>query len=763
MSNYESEHEPTSRAEIGVRRQNSGHGLVQRRDVRDVYEANGHDDLATSSSARGVSIKGLLRYKWSILIAAVLTLIIAEAAVWLLVVPTYRATATIEVQPIIPRLLDDEDETKPLPFFQQFLATQVNYVLSNPVLDRVLDRPEIRQTQWYQGVPATPVARYLSKPRPIDRLRSELEVDTPKGKQILQISHSCAFPGEAKRIVDAVAEEYTEYTTETRYQKDNESLKQLQGMRSENKLEIDGLKASLNALRSNPSLKSPNLDDLIASRREDLEVLSKTLKTLDLDIQVGQQRLKDLEAPAGDTATSKENFAIDAKWRQIKEEKEKLVEQLDGMLTTYGAQHRLVVKCTQKIASLDSDLREREEALRNGAAPITAVASGNDSILASLDPVLLSQKIVEMSMRKEATAHELEVKSESFNSTWKLYEQYCSIRDQLREKESVLARIDERIFDIEQIRKAPAQIRPMGKAFESDEPGDDKRPKMALAGFFGAIGAGLGIGFLRLLLSPKMHEMTELEAGPGPVLGTLPFFQNNGRTDYSAELAYQMEAIRSIRTAMMLHLQPGRGKVIQVTSAGPGAGKTTFTMMLAESFASCGKRVLVVDADLRRATLSHRIERSEEQGLADLLRDPLLTSAQICHHMNGKLFAISAGREKDSHTPELLANGRLAGTLSVWRRTFDLILVDSSPMFPIADGSMLAQQVDESIVLVRSGHCDRKTVAKALSQIESVGGSIAGVVFVSKSDTSDYEQVYGYSAPTNGEVLGSASQGQDQL
>ncbi|GMU34986.1 MAG: AAA family ATPase [Planctomycetia bacterium] len=710
----------------------------------DLYSAGGVDGLPMSASrGRTLSVRGILRYKKTIIYVSILTLIAAEAAVWTLMVPAYRATALIEVQPIIPRLLDETEDTGPLPFYQQYLATQADFATSNAVLNRVLDRSEIKKTNWYQGVPATPLARFQSKSPPLDRLRAELTVDVPKYKQILQIAHECAFRGEAKKLVEAVADEYTKYVTETRYQQDSESLQSLTKMRGDTKSELEGLEAQEAALKNNPELQSPDLETLISARKQTLEVLKTSLNSLDLEIQIVEKDLKDVSGGKNDgegSAAAGSNFEIDGKWRKISDEIRAAQAELADKKSQFGERHRLVTSIHRQIERLEKQRTEREKQLEAGAAPDREPvhAAALSSPLSPRDPLFLSQRLSELQARRAATAREIQSKSDSFNATWRLYQDFSKARGLVKDRREVLARIEQRIFEIEQLRKAPAHIRRIGEAFEPDEPDTDKRPKMALAGLFGAIAAGAGAGFLRYRLSPKVYELTEVDLGPSPVLGHMLLIGDEELKSNPAAIGNRMESVRSIRTSLMPMLGTATGRTLQITSAGSGTGKTTFTLMLAKSFASCGKRVLVVDADMRRASLSRRMNQGEAIGLADMLKDTSLMHDQVRFKTKSGLHLITAGRGKDSQASELLANGVLGGRLEEWRNAYDLILLDSSPILPIADGSMLAQQVDGSIVLIREGHCDRTIVSKALAQIAAVGGRLTGIVFVSSGNRSDY-------------------------
>jgi capsular exopolysaccharide synthesis family protein len=192
----------------------------------------------------------------------------------------------------------------------------------------------------------------------------------------------------------------------------------------------------------------------------------------------------------------------------------------------------------------------------------------------------------------------------------------------------------------------------------------------------------------------------------------------------------QAEYVRMVRTALLQRLEEGGGKVVQITSAGSGSGKTTLAVMLAESLARCGKKVLLVDADLRNPSIHERCDIAAEPGLLGVLKARVGDPEAIVKPGQSGISVLPIGKVSAEIDGELLANGVLAACLRRWCGQFDLVLLDSAPVLPVADARILSRLVDGTILVVREKHCHRAGVADALAQLGASGGALLGMVFV---------------------------------
>ena len=165
-----------------------------------------------------------------------------------------------------------------------------------------------------------------------------------------------------------------------------------------------------------------------------------------------------------------------------------------------------------------------------------------------------------------------------------------------------------------------------------------------------------------------------------------------------------------------------------ITSAGENEGKSTLAAQLAERSVNAGLLTLLIDADLRNPTLSRMFDRPESVGLANVLRGELLAEEAIGTVPEaGGFHFLSAGLVRDDLS-RLLQSERLARLLESARESFDLVLVDSPPVLPVADALTIGQWVDAAILTVRHKVSRLPLVERASRQLTSVGITILGAV-----------------------------------
>ncbi len=185
------------------------------------------------------------------------------------------------------------------------------------------------------------------------------------------------------------------------------------------------------------------------------------------------------------------------------------------------------------------------------------------------------------------------------------------------------------------------------------------------------------------------------------------------------------ESYRALRTRLLLAGDGPIPHTLALTSSRPGEGKTTTAVNLAAAFAAAGKRTLLVDADLRRPGL-HRFFGLRNRGLVDLLTSGTLESAVQATRVE-RLSLLAAGTRSE-HPNELLSSPRFRSLIAEARRSFDLVLVDTSPLLAVVDALMVVSCVDGTLVVVQRGATSSAAVDRACNMIEDSGGKVLGVL-----------------------------------
>ena len=164
-----------------------------------------------------------------------------------------------------------------------------------------------------------------------------------------------------------------------------------------------------------------------------------------------------------------------------------------------------------------------------------------------------------------------------------------------------------------------------------------------------------------------------------------------------------------------------------ITSAVPGEGKTVTSANLAVALAQAGRKVLLVDGDLRRPRVAGLLDLDGAIGLTSVLvgTTPLEDAIQV-HEASGLNFLASG--PKPPNPTEILQSRVTHDLLKRLRDDFDMVIVDAPPLLPVADAAVIATATDGAIVVARHGKTTRDQLREAVSRLDNVGARVFGVV-----------------------------------
>lgn len=237
-----------------------------------------------------------------------------------------------------------------------------------------------------------------------------------------------------------------------------------------------------------------------------------------------------------------------------------------------------------------------------------------------------------------------------------------------------------------------------------------------------------------------------------PYLGIVPRLAGpNGEDDRALALytfeqpdSNAAEAVRSIRTVLMMTPQASTLRRILVTSSVAAEGKTSTTVRLGVAFASTGRRVVIVDADLRRPRVHRIFGEDRKQGVTTAVGGDL--EAALRHTPVPNLDYLAAGPDVEGPN-ELLVSSAMLAMLEALEARYDLILLDSPPSVLVSDAAILSKHVDGVVMVVRQHGPSRLLVRDAIQRLEQVGATVLGVVVNAvdlSARSSSYKYYYGY-------------------
>jgi tyrosine-protein kinase Etk/Wzc len=189
-----------------------------------------------------------------------------------------------------------------------------------------------------------------------------------------------------------------------------------------------------------------------------------------------------------------------------------------------------------------------------------------------------------------------------------------------------------------------------------------------------------------------------------------------------------IESLRSLRTSMQFTMMDARNRIVMLTGPMPGVGKSFLTVNLAVLLAHSGKRVLMIDGDMRRGALERYVGGAQDNGLSELLSGQISLEEAIRATSVDGLSFISCGR-RPPNPSELLMSPRLPQYLEGLAKRYDVVLIDTPPVLAVTDASIIGGYAGSTFFVIRSGVHSEGEIADSLKRLKAAGVHVQGGIF----------------------------------
>ena len=682
----------------------------------------------------------ITKYRWLILGILLTSLLVAIAATFLMT-PIYRATASIQIDREslnivkVDGVQPDEGQTGGQDFYQ----TQYELLASRSLAERVASTLGLATDKVFNAKTKSAVdlakelifgeksstegqpelnQEELSR-RTVDRLIRSLNIAPVRGSRIVKINIDHTDPSLARKIVDGYAEVYIADNLDRRFEATSYARKFLEERLQQLKARLEESEKQLVKYAEDQGII--RLDDNKNLSGTDMEAINTKLAEVRAERSKKEQLWKQAQTTNGlGLKEILDSDAIKAN-RKLRTE---LAAEYQQKLAIYKPAFPAMAQLRNQIKELDRQVQSEVVAIKQ-----------------SIESAYLASKEEERDLESRLEQSKTNVVDQRNRSI-----QYNIIQREVDTNRSLYDGLLQRYKEIGLAGGVGTNnITIVDKA---SQPLFPRSPNLLLnvgLALLGGLMLGVlaAIGFDYLDDSFKSPEDIEREVGL-PVVGVVPkpkagFLIEDELLDARSAMA---EAYRSLRTGLQFSTSEGLPRTLLVTSSKPSEGKTTTTISLAKSLASIGLQVLLIDGDLRNASIHKRLRCSNELGLSNYLSGSKQPEEVVQATDTEGLVLMSSG-PLPPNPAELLTGPRMPSLLALASQSFDIVLIDGPPIMGLADAPLLSSAIQATLLVVAANETRRSTVKIALKRLQFARANVVGAL-LNKFDAKQTGYGYGY-------------------
>ena len=702
--------------------------------------AGGEDSLDIVEYWRAIS-----KRRWSILGLTVLVAVLA----WLVasnMPPQYRATTTLLIEQGKSKVVSIEEVYSQGLIQREYYQTQVEILKSQELARKVaqklnlgahpsMDPRQASPTMWSRltgsGEDLATISEEAALKTAVARLRQGLQIQLVRNSQLVQISFVGPDRELAAKIPNALAETYIENDLDARMAMTQKAAEWLRERLGDLRAKVDKSERALQEYRDR--------ERIVDTKGLALSGATKQLEELTRSLVEARQRRAEAETAyaivqqvkSGRSQTNYESIPAVLRHplvQRMKEQEADADKRLSDAAKRYGPEHPRMIQAKAELEAARDNTRRQIESVVAGFGKEYEVARANEQ---SVERALSQSKgDIQSINRKEFQLGVLEREVQSNRNLYDMFVNRLKETNAAGDLQSTVARVID-----------PATV--PGTAFAPN-----KERIVLIAMVITAVVAAM-LALLLDRLTNTLNSTTDVERRLGvPALGVLQKIKGFMKKGFLSELAFFndtqstfAEAVRTVRTSVLMSSLDDPHKVVVITSSVPEEGKTTLSFNLACALGQV-KKVLLVDGDLRRPKVGKLVGRNAKQpGLADLVAGQAQVSQCVFFEDRAGIHILPAGTVPPNPL-ELLSSRRFEDVITKLKEAFDIVIIDSAPLQLVSDAQVLSQFASSVIYVVKADATPYQVAQNGLKKLRRVNAPVLGVV-LNQLDLEKAEKYYG--------------------
>jgi capsular exopolysaccharide synthesis family protein len=682
---------------------------------------------AAESAGGGITARDVWRIikQRKILIVAVfviLYLLIGAATflIWRLA-PAYYNEAFLILIPPMESWRSFREEYLPKEYVTQRMATEAGAIRDPALLMKVLERPEIKETdfyRWYGG----------NFDKALNGFQKALDVSPIRETFAIKVSISVKNQKEARLIVNTVVDEYLTLSRSRSTDVDQQRLDTLKNTLAKANEDLRAIRAQTRALRETRDM--PAIEGERDVLVEGISVLNNTiaeLKTREADVQAQLSTIRGVD-PRNLPISAEMRVIIEADpvLRYYRQQVELLDIQMESLRKSLaGENHRqMQILIAQRQGYFEKESARREELVDDLRG---RQVEGLQQELARIRNMM--GKVTDQLMERQAQQRDLD----------DAIQKYLDLKEDEERLNGEIEEVGKAYREAEnafQIQKREGRLE---RRLATRDPLWPSRPNPVVylgGGFLVALLAAVGLAFLREMTDQALRTPIDVARfGRLSVLGSVPLLDEEEAELDSIEQATRRapqslvaEAFRQIRAHLTFSGPLESQKVLLITSPGPEDGKTAAAINLAVTLAQVNQRVLLIDCNFRRPAIRNAFQNTRAEGLSNVLIGQQRPEQVITRSEVSNVDVLSSG-PMPPNPAELLGSPQMRTLLDAARAKYDRVLLDGPPCLLISDALVVSTLVDAVVLVARADSGTKGGLRRAREQFQRINVRVVGAIF----------------------------------
>ena len=683
-----------------------------------------------------------------LILGCVIAAVVIAVIVTLMTPPTYTAAATIQIDREAARVLSTDDGMpRELPVGEEFFNTQYGLLRSRSLVERIIDSEGLansndfiqqmgREFEAREGETATQQAARRRK-MITGLISSHLGVSPERGSRLVRITFSSPSAAVSARMANAIAENFIEANLARKFDASLYVREFLEEQIAETKARLEDTERQLVAYAGDQEIITLSDAETGAGRSlvsTSLGTLNEALSEARVDRIAAEERWRQAQnAPL----TSIPEVMASTTYQTLMQQRIQLESQYEEKAAVFQDDYPELVELRARIDELDAQIRTAATSIRDGIRAQYQIALNQERALQNQVNGLKGEvlDLGDRSVQYNILVRELDTSRQLYDG---LLQRYKEIGVTGGVTSNNISLVD---------RATP--------------PGGPSSPNLPL-NLMLALTMGLTLGiigaFLIEALDDRLTSPDDVESKLGiPALGVIPMLErgkdpNEALRDIRSPFS---EAYYSLRTALQFSTSHGAPRSLLVTSARPGEGKSTTAFATALNLSRVGRRVLLVDGDLRNPSMHRVLEIENSQGMSNFLSGAAELTGVVRKTPYSTLDFIPCG-PLPPNPAELWGGSRLQALLDQAFAVYDHVVIDGPPVLGFADAPVLSSSVEGTLFVLESRITGRRQARGALRRLSMGRGRVLGAVLTkfqahrTRHEGYDYAYDYHYGAEAEG-------------